>query len=73
MQAVAPQKILAQEMGQKKNSQQAKNPPPPPITFLMVRPLNKYEAVIRERCSFHLYCNNVVVCSRSKIENRDCE
>ena len=35
--AVAKKKILAQEMGQKKNSGTAKNPPP--ITFLMVRPL----------------------------------
>ena len=36
--AVAKKKILAQEMGQKKNSSRLKIPHPP-ITFLMVRPL----------------------------------
>jgi len=37
--AVAKKKILAQEMGQKKNSGRLKIPhPPPSITFLMVRP-----------------------------------
>ena len=40
--AAVKKKILAQAIGQKKNSSKPKiphPPPPPPITFLMVRPL----------------------------------